>query len=71
MGHLYMGAPDMENSRLARESPQYSVTLPSFFMGRYAVTQEQWRIVVKNFNKVNIDLRSEPSFFQGDHLSVE
>ena len=39
-------------------------------MGRYPVTQAQWRAVV-SLPKVARDLESEPSYFKGDNRPVE
>jgi formylglycine-generating enzyme required for sulfatase activity len=39
-------------------------------MGKYPVTQKQWRAVAA-LGKVNIDLESDPSYFKGDNLPVE
>ena len=55
---------------LQHEIPQHEVTVPEFFMGRFEITQTQWR-VVSRLPKVNIDLRSDPSQFKGDDLPVE
>ena len=40
-------------------------------MGKYPVTQAQWRFVAENYPKVNIDLNSDPSRFKGDWRPVE
>ena len=55
----------------ARELPRHSVTVPSFFMGKYAITQAQWRIVATDYPKVTQELDPDPSKFQGDTLPVE
>jgi formylglycine-generating enzyme required for sulfatase activity len=39
-------------------------------MGKYQVTQAQWKIVA-GFPKVNLDLESDPSHFKGDNRPVE
>jgi formylglycine-generating enzyme required for sulfatase activity len=39
-------------------------------MGKYLVTQKQWRLVAA-LPKVKIDLESDPSSFKGDNLPVE
>ena len=53
-GSFMMGSPEDERDRPSdgRESPQHEVTVPTFFMGRYPVTQAQWR-VVSGFPSVN------------------
>ncbi len=52
------------------EKPQHEVTVQSFFMGKYPVTQAQWRTVAA-LPKVNRDLKPEPSYFKGDNRPVE
>jgi formylglycine-generating enzyme required for sulfatase activity len=69
-GTFIMGSPENEEDRSSDESPQHQVTVPSFFMGKYPVTQKQWRAVAA-LGKVNIDLESDPSYFKGDNLPVE
>jgi eukaryotic-like serine/threonine-protein kinase len=43
------------------EQPQYRVTVGSYYMGKYEVTQAQWQAVMGN----------NPSGFKGDNLPVE
>jgi len=69
-GIFIMGFPENEKSYDKSQSPQHQVTVPAFFMGKYPVTQKQWRIVAA-LPKININLEPEPSHFQGDNLPVE
>jgi formylglycine-generating enzyme required for sulfatase activity len=46
------------------------VTVPPFFMGRYAVTQEQWRVVAR-WEVVERDLDGDPSNHKGDNRPIE
>ena len=69
-GTFLMGSPENEESSSSDESPQHQVTVPSFFMGKYPVTQKQWQAVAA-LEKVRIDLESDPSRFKGDNLPVE
>lgn len=71
-GEFLMGSPDdeLERSSDGRESPQHSVTVPTFFMGRYPVTQAQWRVVAA-LPKVKRDLKADPSEFKGNNHPVE
>ena len=69
-GSFEMGAPDDESERQEREGPQRTITLPSFFMGRYPVTQAQWRAVCA-LKQIDIGLSAEPSHFKGDNRPVE
>ncbi|MEM9005499.1 MAG: SAV_2336 N-terminal domain-related protein [Cyanobacteria bacterium P01_F01_bin.86] len=69
-GKFMMGSPDNEPGRDDDESPQHEVKVPGFFMGRYPVTQAQWRAVV-SLSKVARDLEPDPSSFKGDNKPVE
>jgi formylglycine-generating enzyme required for sulfatase activity len=69
-GTFIMGSPENEEAYLEFQSPQHQVTVPSFFMGKYLVTQKQWRLVAA-LPKVKIDLESDPSIFKGYSLPVE
>ncbi|MDJ1182613.1 bifunctional serine/threonine-protein kinase/formylglycine-generating enzyme family protein [Roseofilum casamattae] len=69
-GEFRMGSPEDELGRTEDEGPQHSVTVPSFFMGKFAVTQSQWRKVA-SFPQVNRFLKLSPSHFEGDNLPVE
>ena len=40
-----MGSPEDEPERYDDESPQHEVTVQPFFMGKYPVTQAQWKAV--------------------------
>ncbi len=65
-----MGTPETEKGSTDNERPQRQVTVPSFFMGKYPITQEQWKAVAA-LPKVNRDLKPNPSYFKGDHRPVE
>ena len=69
-GTFMMGSPEDELDREEREGPQHEVSVPPFFMGRYPITQAQWRVVA-SLSQVNRELNSEPSNFKGDNLPVE
>jgi formylglycine-generating enzyme required for sulfatase activity len=70
-GSFMMGSPDTEEGHQSRESPQHSVTVPAFFMGKYPVTQAQWRSVVSSTTQVKREIDPEPANFNGDDLPVE
>ena len=53
-GSFLMGSPNGEGNE--DEYPQHEVTVPGFFMGKYLVTQAQWRIVSAEFTRVERDL---------------
>jgi formylglycine-generating enzyme required for sulfatase activity len=69
-GTFKMGSPENEEGYHSSQSPQHEVTVPPFFMGKYPVTQQQWRVVAA-LSKDKIDLKSDPSYFKGDNLPVE
>ena len=58
-GSFLMGLPPNEIG--GAEFPQHRVTVQSFYIGKYEVTQAQWRAVMGD----------NPSSLNGDHLPVE
>ncbi|WP_232826363.1 formylglycine-generating enzyme family protein [Cyanothece sp. BG0011] len=69
-GTFTMGSS--ENEGYSNEQPQHNVTLSAFFMGKYPITQAQWKAIASQTNlKVNIDLDEDPSNFKGDNRPVE
>ena len=60
-GTFTMGSPANEPERFDREGPQHQVTVSSFYMGKYEVTQKEYRDI----------MGSNPSKFKGDNLPVE
>ena len=52
------------------EGPQHQVSVPSFWMGRYPITQAQWKAIA-SMPQVNRVLEPAPSYFKGDRLPVE
>ncbi|WP_249096458.1 bifunctional serine/threonine-protein kinase/formylglycine-generating enzyme family protein [Argonema galeatum] len=69
-GTFTMGAPSTEKDSGDYERPQHRVTIKAFLMGKYPVTQAQWKAVA-NLPKVNLDLNSDPSRFKGANRPVE
>jgi formylglycine-generating enzyme required for sulfatase activity len=73
-GTFTMGTEDEEIERLVkkfgwdgfrRERPQHRVTVSSFYMGRYPITQAQWRAVASRTDlKVERYLNPDPSRFK-------
>lgn len=51
-GTFIMGAPRSELGAVPNQSPQHLVTLKPFFLGKYPITQSQWRVVAE-FPKIN------------------
>lgn len=69
-GTFLMGSPDTEEGSHSSQRPQHLVTVKSFFMSKYPITQAQWEIVAK-LPKVNQPLNPNPSNFLGDNRPVE
>ena len=62
-GSFLMGSPENELERSRREGPQHQVNVPSFFMGRYPITQAQWRVVA-GWEPVERELDANPAYFK-------
>jgi formylglycine-generating enzyme required for sulfatase activity len=60
-GSFLMGSPENEPGRRANEGPQRRVSVRSFYMGKYEITQAQWRAL----------MGGNPSRYKGDDLPVE
>ena len=69
-GTFLMGAPEDEPESGDNERPQRQVSVESFLMGRYPVTQAQWRAVA-GLPRQERDLEPDPSSFDGDNRPVE
>ena len=64
-GTFTMGSPPNEKDSYKYERPQQEVTVPTFFMGKYPITQAQWRAVASRTDlKVEKDLDPDPSRFK-------
>jgi formylglycine-generating enzyme required for sulfatase activity len=68
-GTFLMGSPEDELERTDAEGPQHEVTVPTFFMGRFPITQAQWRAVAQ-LEQVDRVLNSDPSYFKSDPSHV-
>ncbi|MGB3691276.1 MAG: bifunctional serine/threonine-protein kinase/formylglycine-generating enzyme family protein [Spirulinaceae cyanobacterium] len=60
-GSFLMGSPSNEEKRFDSEGPQHQVNVPSFYMGKYAIDQNQWQAIMGN----------NPARFKGENLPVE
>lgn len=69
-GAFMMGSPESEHDRWNDESPQHAVTVQPFFIGKYPVTQDQWRII-SSTSPIERELNPNPSNFKGDNRPVE
>ncbi len=73
-GKFLMGTKDEEIERLCKkyetdwfrnEQAQHEVTVPPFFMGKYPITQAQWKEIASREDlKVNLDLNPNPAYFK-------
>ncbi|WP_375511802.1 formylglycine-generating enzyme family protein [uncultured Nostoc sp.] len=69
-GNFMMGSPEDELERSDSESPQHLVNINQFCIGKYPVTQAQWKAVAA-LPQVNIELEADPSNFKGEQRPVE
>lgn len=69
-GEFIMGSPESEEGSCDYERPQHRVRVDSFFMGKYPVTEAQWKAVA-SLPKLQRDLDPDPSYFQGENRPVE
>ena len=69
-GSFVMGSPEDEPKRESREGPQHRVQVPGFYVGRYPVTQQQWKFVA-GLSRVQHELDANPSHFKGATRPVE
>ena len=69
-GEFLMGAPEDEPESRDDERLQHLVKVPQFLMGRYPITQAQWR-VVSGYPQIERELNPDPSYFKGDNRPVE
>ena len=69
-GTFTMGSPNSELERTSRESPQHQVTIAPFHIGRYAITQAQWKAIAA-LPQLDRPLEADPSNFKGNDRPVE
>jgi formylglycine-generating enzyme required for sulfatase activity len=70
-GSFLMGAPEEEAESEKDERPQHEVNVPTFWMGKYPITQAQWKAVAEKLPQVKQELNLKPSHFDGNNLPVE
>jgi formylglycine-generating enzyme required for sulfatase activity len=58
-GRFFMGSLEKEAKRDDNESPQHYVDVPEFWMGKYAVTQQQWQAIMGN-NPSRVEGKNRP-----------
>ncbi|MDF5706428.1 MAG: formylglycine-generating enzyme family protein [Nostoc sp. S4] len=59
-GEFWMGSPESEGKQYSNERPQHKVTLKPFLIGKYPITQAQWREVA-TLPEVRQSLKLRPS----------
>ncbi|BAZ85800.1 hypothetical protein NIES806_20040 [Dolichospermum compactum NIES-806] len=64
-GTFIMGSPASEAERVSSEGPQRQVKVPSFYMGKYELTQAQYQAIMGTNPWTN------PYSFKGDNRPVE
>ncbi|TAE59828.1 MAG: serine/threonine protein kinase [Nostocales cyanobacterium] len=69
-GSFLMGVSKQEEESMDRGTPQHPVLIEPFLLGKYPVTQAQWKAVSK-LPKIKLDLDPDPSHFKGDNRPVE
>ncbi|MEG4090623.1 formylglycine-generating enzyme family protein [Microcoleus sp. Pol12B4] len=60
-GTFMMGSPATEKYSSDSERPQHQVTVPTFFAGKYPITQAQWQAVMGYY----------PYYFKGEKRPIE
>jgi formylglycine-generating enzyme required for sulfatase activity/nucleoside phosphorylase len=68
-GKFKMGA-DEDGTQLHIAHPLHDVKVPEFYIGKYPVTQQQWKFGA-NLPKINRELNPDPSNYAGEDLPVE
>ena len=78
-GNFRMGTEEEEIERLVKkfnddgfrgEKLQPEVTIQPYFMGKFQVTQVQWKAIA-SLPKVKLELKSDSFWFKGDNLPVD
>ncbi len=69
-GTFYMGSLKTEEGCLPSQTPQHCVTLKPFWMSKYPITQQQWKMVAQ-FPAIKQSLDPEPANFPNPNHPVE
>jgi formylglycine-generating enzyme required for sulfatase activity len=69
-GVFWMGSQEAEQGRESHEEPQHQVTIEPFCMGRFTITQAQWRAIA-NLPTIHRFLNPEPAQTKGENQPVE
>jgi formylglycine-generating enzyme required for sulfatase activity len=70
-GRFLMGSSEEDFWHSPEEAPQHRVKVPDFYLGKYPVTQAQWKAIAFARPKIKRELNCEPSRFRGDDLPVD
>jgi formylglycine-generating enzyme required for sulfatase activity len=64
-GTFLMGSPANEKHSFGDERPQHEVNVPTFFIGKYPITQAQWQAIASRTDlKVEKDLDLNSAYFK-------
>ncbi|CCQ49975.1 Protein of unknown function DUF323 [Crocosphaera watsonii WH 8502] len=69
-GTFYMGSLKTEEGCLPSQTPQHRVTLKPFWMSKYPITQQQWKIVAQ-LPTIKQSLLGDPANFSHPNHPVE
>ena len=69
-GSFQMGAVKGEEGASSDEFPQHTVTVKEFWMGKFVVTQEQWKTIAL-LPQIKTVLKESPAYFKGANLPIE
>jgi formylglycine-generating enzyme required for sulfatase activity len=69
-GKFMMGVSAEDPDKRDREYPPHPVILQPFYIGRYPITQSQWRAVAA-YPLIDREIALNPSRFEGENLPVE
>ncbi|MEA5503420.1 SUMF1/EgtB/PvdO family nonheme iron enzyme [Halotia wernerae UHCC 0503] len=69
-GVFLMGSQEAEQGRESHEEPQHQVTIEPFCMGRFTITQAQWRAIA-NLPTIHRSLNPDPAHTKGENQPVE
>jgi hypothetical protein len=69
-GNFMMGSPENKIEPSDSESPQRRVNIKQFCIGKYPVTQAQWKAVAA-LPQINKKLLPDPSYFKGNKRPVD
>ncbi len=64
-GTFTMGASPEDEQGYEDERPPHAVTVPDFFIGKYPITQAQWKTIAL-CPQINRELEPDPSHFKGE-----